>query len=127
MEKKFSKNPHFKQLYEQQINDYIEKGHAKKLSENELPITLPITNYLPHHGVLNVNKPNKVHVVFDAAAMYHGTSFKNNLLPGADLLNNLVSVLCRFRQGEYAVISDIEAMLHQVCVPRLRDESTYIW
>ena len=39
LEKKFTKNPHFKQLYEQQINDYIEKGYAKKLSQNELPLT----------------------------------------------------------------------------------------
>ena len=117
LEKKFTKDPHFKQLYQQQINDYIEKGYATKLSENELPITSPITNYVPHHGVLNVNKPNKVRVVFDAAAIYHGTSLNNNLLPGLDLLKNLVSVLCRFRQGEYAVISDIEAMFHQVCVP----------
>ena len=39
LEKRFTKNPHFKHLYEQQINDYIEKGYGKKLSENELPIT----------------------------------------------------------------------------------------
>ena len=31
LEKEFSKNPHFKQLYIQQINDYIEKGYVKKL------------------------------------------------------------------------------------------------
>ena len=39
LEKKFTKNPHFKQLYKQQINDYIEKGYAKKLSQNELSLT----------------------------------------------------------------------------------------
>ena len=94
LEKKFTKNQHFKQLYERQISDYIEKGYVKKLSENELPITSPITNYVPHHGVLNVNKPNKVRVVFDAAAIYHETCLNNNLLPELDLLHNLVSVLC---------------------------------
>ena len=115
--KEIHKNPHFKQLYEQQINDYIEKGSAKKLSENELPITSPITSYVSYHEVLNVNKPNKVRVAFDATAMYHETSLNNNLLPGIELLNNLVSVLYRFHQGEHAVISDIEAMFYQVCVP----------
>ena len=95
-EKKFTKNQHFKQLYEQQISDYIEKGYGKKLLENELPITLPITNYVPHHGVMNVNKPNKVRAVFDAAAIYHETCLNNNLFPGLELLKNLVSVLCRF-------------------------------
>ena len=94
LEKKFTKNQHFKQLYEQKISDYIGNGYAKKLSENELPITSPITNYVPHHGVLNVNKPNKVRVVFDAAAIYHETCLNNTLLPELDLLHNLVSVLC---------------------------------
>ena len=93
----------------------MEKGYAEKLSENELPITSPITNHIPHHGVLNVSKPNSVN--FDVAAIYHKTSLNNKLLPGLDLLNNLVSILCRFRQGKYAVISDIETMFHQVCVP----------
>ena len=121
LEKKFTKNPHFKQLYEQQINDYIEKGYAKNLSVNELPKPLPITNYIPHYGVVNVNKLNKVCVVFDTDAIYHEKkviiSWNNSLWPGIDLLNNLVSTWCRFRQVEYAVISNIEATFHQVCVP----------
>ena len=47
----------------------------------------------------------------------HEICLNNNLLLELDLQNNLASVLCRFRQGEYAAISDIEAMFHQVCVP----------
>ena len=31
-------------------------------------------------------------------------------------MNDLVYVLCRFRQGEYAVISNMEAILHHVCI-----------
>ena len=49
LEKKFTKNPHFKQPCEQQISDYIKKGYGKKLSENELPKKSPITNYIPHN------------------------------------------------------------------------------
>ena len=33
-----------------------------------------LLKYVPHHGVLNLNKPNKVRVIFDAAAIYHETS-----------------------------------------------------
>ena len=126
--KKFIKNPHFKQLYEQQINNYIEKGYVNKLSKNELPITSPITNYAPHHRVLNIIKLNKVHAVFDAAAIYYETSLNNNLLPGLDLLNNLVFVLCHFNQVEYAVISDVEAIFHQVFVPSPdTDALRFLW
>ena len=71
---------------------------------------------------------NKVRVVFDAVAIYHETSLNSNLVPGLDLLNNLVFVLCRFRQGEYAVISDIEAMFRKVCVPTPdTDALRFLW
>ena len=48
------------------MKDYINKGHASKLSLEELKQTPPHTNYIPHHGVKNVNKPGKVREVFDA-------------------------------------------------------------
>lgn len=128
LEKKFERNQHFKELYDYQINDYIEKGYAKKLTQEELLKTSTVTNYLPHHGVLHPQKPNKVRVVFDAAAKYKENSLNNNLLSGIDLLNNLVSVLCRFRRGKYAVISDIEAMFHQVQVPNPEtDALRFLW
>ena len=31
-----------------------------------------------------------------------------------DLLNNLLSVLLKFREGRYGVMSDIQQMFHQV-------------
>ena len=55
-----------------------------------------MTKYIPHHGV---------RVVFGLAAVYHEASLNKFLLPGTDLLNNLVSVLCCFGQEEYAVFS----------------------
>ena len=66
--------------------------------------------------MLNVNKPNKVRVVFDAAAKFDGTSLNDRLYHGPDLTNNLVGVLIRFREEETAFIADVEAMFHQVKV-----------
>ena len=40
-----------------------------------------ITNYIPHHGVLKINKPGKVRAVFDASAKFHNTWLNDNLLP----------------------------------------------
>ena len=55
------------------MEDYIANGYAIKLSEEEASFTKERTWYLPHHGVINPNKP-KVRIVYDAAAVYGGTS-----------------------------------------------------
>ena len=55
LEKKFAKISGSKTLYQKQIHEYIENGHAKKLDKNEMFETSNITNYLTHHGVFNVN------------------------------------------------------------------------
>ena len=121
----------------------LKRDMLRNYQKNELPKTSPITNHIPHLGVLNVQKRFKVRVVFDAAAIYHETRLNNNLLLGMDFLKNIVSVLSRFRQGAYATCF---TMFHQVSVPspdtdpfrHLRrkgiareieqsDETKYIW
>ena len=84
--------------------------------------------YLPHHPVLNPNKPDKVRVVFDCAACYQGTSLNDQLLQGPDLTNNLFGVLTRFRQEPVALMADIESMFHQVLVdPNDCDALRLLW
>ena len=41
-----------------------------KLTEKESKTLTSNTNYIPHHGVTNVNKPGKVRVVYDAMAEF---------------------------------------------------------
>ena len=128
LENKFAKNPEFAELYRKQINEYIDLGHAVKLT-NDHSLNIPdISNYVPHHGVLNINKAGRVSVVFDASAKYNNTCLNQNLLPGPDLLNNLVSVLIRFHQGMYVVMADIEKMFHQIFVsPNDTNALRFLW
>ena len=58
-------------------------------------------------------------MVYDAAAKYRNCSLNEHLLKGPDLLKNLVSIVIRFRLGQFTVTSDIEQMFHQV---RVREE-----
>ena len=94
------------------MKDYINKGHASKLSPEELKKTPSHTNYIPHHGVKNVNKSGKVRVVFDVGAKFQSTSLNENLFKGPYLLNSLIGVLIRFRKEEFALSGDIEQMFH---------------
>ena len=84
--------------------------------------------YLPHHPVINPNKPGKVRRVLNGAANFHGTSLNKSLLTGPDLLQNLIHVLLRFRQHQFAVSADIESMFLQVGVPD-RDQPSlrFLW
>ena len=116
LEKKFRKNPEFHELYKTQIKEYLELGHAKQLTREESRNASVVTNYIPHHGVMNFHKPGRVRVVFEASAKYQKTSLNENLLSGIDFLNNLVNVITKFRTGKYAVIGDIDKMFHQVRV-----------
>ena len=72
--------------------------------------------YLPHHPVINPNKPGKVRRVLNGAAKFHGTSLNKSLLTGPELFQNLIHVLVRFRQHQFAVAADIEGIFLQVGV-----------
>ena len=96
LEKNFHKNPDSANLNCKQIDEYISLRHACKLSPKEAKACSEITNYIPHHGLLNIKKPGKVSVVFDTSAKVRKTSLNDNLLSSIDLLNNLISVLLRF-------------------------------
>ena len=104
--------------YRETMQGYIDKGYARKLTDDEVEVEGPVLWYLPHHPVTNPNKPGKVRIVFDAAAEFEGASLNKALLQGPDSTNSLIGVLLRFRKGNVALAADVESMFHQVRVPR---------
>ncbi|XP_013384334.1 uncharacterized protein LOC106154518 [Lingula anatina] len=114
LKRRFQRDPALFISYKATMTDYIEKGHARVLTEEDT--TSEVKWYVPHHPVFNPNKPNKVRVVFDCAARFGNTSLNDQLLQGPNLTSSLLGVLLRFRQERIAVVSDIEQMFHQVRV-----------
>ena len=116
LEKRLERNPVLEKRYKETITQYILKGYARKLTQNEIRNTSEITNFIPHHCVLNPKKSDKVRAVFDAGARFKGISLNDNLLKGPDFPNSLITILIRFSLGQYAVIAEIEQMFHYLKV-----------
>ena len=97
------------------MQDYIEKGYARKLTNEEANEKNPKIRLLPHFGVKNPNK-DKLRIVFDAASPspMDRKSLNDFLLPGPDFYNSLAGVLCKFRQKEIAICADIKEMFPQI-------------
>ena len=83
--------------------------------------------YLPHHPVINKQKPDKIRRVTNAASKYK-LSLNDALLTGPDLPCNLHGLLLRFRQYSVAITADIEAMFMQIGIqPKDQDYLRFLW
>ena len=95
LRRKFHKDCSLQEKYRNTMEDYIAKGYARKLSDEEASKSRPRNWYLPHFTVTSSNKPSKVRIVFDAAAEHGETFLNKNLLQGPDYTNSLVGVFSR--------------------------------
>ncbi|XP_055590713.1 uncharacterized protein LOC129742798 [Uranotaenia lowii] len=98
------------------MQDYISKGYIRKLDDDEIEKNSQRAWYLPIFPVVNPNKPNKIRIVWDAAAKSHGIALNSLLLKGPDQNTPLIDVLIRFREFRIAVCGDLREMFHQVMV-----------
>lgn len=98
------------------MSDLICKGYAGKIEDEQSASESERVWYITHHGVYHPQK-QKLRVVFDCASSYQRVSLNKELLQGPDLTNYLIDVVTLFRHDYFALMSDIEAMYHQVRVP----------
>ena len=95
LKRRFKNDPAFYEDYKQLMSNVLVKGYARWMDDSPAGRTW----YIPHHGVYHPSKPRKIRAVFDCSA---GKSLNQELLTGPDLINPIVGVLTRFRQGEVA-------------------------
>ncbi|XP_053686640.1 uncharacterized protein LOC128736183 [Sabethes cyaneus] len=129
LEKKLNKDPLLKARVCEQIAEYEQKGYAHKASEAELKFSESHRVwYLPLGVVVNPKKPNKLRLIWDAAAKANGVSLNSQLLKGPDLLTPLPTVLTQFRQFPVAVCGDIKEMFHQIKIREHdRQSQRFLW
>ncbi|XP_058827443.1 uncharacterized protein LOC131687376 [Topomyia yanbarensis] len=115
LERKLQKDPSLEKRVREQIYEYERKGYAHKANLEELTsVEFGRVWYLPLGFVTNPRKPEKLRLIWDAAAKVGDVSFNSKLLKGPDLLTYLPRVLYQFRQYPVAVCGDIMQMFHQI-------------
>ncbi|XP_063635689.1 uncharacterized protein LOC134806062 [Cydia splendana] len=115
LERKFKKDVDYFSRYRERINHLFNNGYAREV--NTCTITGRIWN-LAHFGIDNPNK-KKLRVVFDSAATSGGHCLNDFLLQGPDLLQSLLGIMFRFREGSIAWAGDIKDMFLRI---RIREE-----
>lgn len=119
LERKFTKQPKFKQKYSEFIKEYRDLNHMEPISDVELRnIAVNQSFYLPHHGVIKESSlTTKLRVVFDASCKSSsGISLNDALMVGPAIQQDLFSIVTRFRTHQYALSADITKMYRQIWV-----------
>ena len=107
MKKKLDGNPELLLRYDQVIKDQLNKGIVEKVTEDNSNRK----HYIPHHAVINTEKSTtKLRVVYDASAKTKkgNKSLNECLHRGPIILEDLCSLLLRFRTKKIGIIADIE-------------------
>ena len=108
-ERRFQRDP-ILSLYQQSIDTNVEKRFVKILDECKAKGTFGKEWHMPHHPVLNPNKPGIVRWFCSAALKYKEVCLNDELLAAADLLHGLGGTIFRFREEPIALTADIESM-----------------
>ncbi|XP_068158256.1 uncharacterized protein [Drosophila tropicalis] len=128
LQKQFSRQPQLKEQITKQIENLVEKGYARMLTPEEIAAPNRRTWYLPTFITKNPNKPEKVRLVWDAAAQSGGKALNDYIWSGPDLLNSLFDLLLSFRVGRVAICGDIAEMFHQIRVkPADTHAQRFLW
>ncbi|XP_063837179.1 uncharacterized protein LOC135086343 isoform X2 [Ostrinia nubilalis] len=107
LERKFSKNDEFKQMYIQFMREFEQTGRMEKCTSSDVPL-----NFLPHHAVVNLEKSTTpLRVVFDASCPTSSGYSPNDILhKGTIKQDTLNHILLRFRLHKYVINADIRKM-----------------
>jgi hypothetical protein len=113
IERKFTREPRYKEEYNKFIKEYLEFGHMKKYNNK---FTSDEIYFIPHHAVLKESSTTtKLRVGFDASA---NTKKCENLnqqcFTGPKLQENLTRLLIRWRSHKYVFTADVEKMYRQI-------------
>ncbi|XP_043198573.1 uncharacterized protein LOC122368576 isoform X1 [Amphibalanus amphitrite] len=128
-ERRLKKHPEHASVYQTQIQDMVDRGVARKITEEEAAGYDGPIRYISHHEVLKPDsKSTPCRIVFNSSARFQGQILNDFWAKGPDLLNSLLGILLRFRGDSVGVVGDVKKMYHSVKIPLL-DQHThrFLW
>ena len=119
-ERKLSKDPAWRALYEQQLKDLVANKFAEETSEAELESWKRQGGscyYIAHQMALNpASKSSPIRTVFNSSQVYKGYSLNSSWDLGPDVTGNLHGILLRFRENIIGAQGDVRKMYYCVRV-----------
>lgn len=117
LERNFERNPELKKEYVKVIEEYIELNHMEEIPEEEKKRS---AIYLPHHAVIREDKETtKLRVVFDGSCKgSNNKSLNDEQLVGAQLQEDLRSLVMRWRMKPVCFVADVQKMYRQILVAK---------
>ena len=116
-EKKLSKNPDWREIYELQLRTLVEKKFAVEISEKDIVNwrrRSGDTYFISNQMAINTqSKTTPVWVVFNCSQTYRGYSLNSSWEQGPNLINNLPGILLRFRNDLEAAQGSIKSELRR--------------
>ena len=128
-EKRLARNPSNAKVYQEQIQDMVDRGVARKLTQEELQTYKGPIHYVAHHEVHRLDsKSTPVRIVFNSSAKLMGHTLNKYWAKGPDLLNSLLGILIRLRENEVEFMGDIKKMYHSVeTTPVEQQTHRFLW
>ena len=124
--RRLASTPDLMKTYNQIIKEQERRGFVERVSSSS-QLQNGQTHYIPHHHVRKESSTTPIHIVYDCSCQMSGNhpSLNDCLEVGPPLINDLCSILIRFRIHKYGVVTDIEkAFLH---VKLHNDDQDFTW
>ena len=113
------KNPKIAGVYQDQIIDMKSRNVCRKVTEEEIREYSGPVYYIAHHEVWKPeSKSTPCRIVFNVSANYRGHVLNEYYAKGPDILNNMLGVILRFREGLFAMVGDVSKMFHSINITR---------
>ena len=110
------------------MNEELGKGYVVKVKDaQKIESRAEREWYLPHHPVVNPNKPGKVRRVTNKAVKIHGAPLNNFFLKGAGSFITKPNLCTPAVQTNLAVSADIEGLFLQAGVLPFDQPSLRLW